>query len=152
MDPAEGIGQVNKNASITVGCITEFPFPAEEVFDAWIDPAKVSRWLFAAPGGKIVSARIDARPKGKFIITDRRDGEDWEHVGEYVEIDRPHKLVFRFAVPKASPDYTTVTVEITPQGNRCVQTLMHSGVPAAAADRAEAGWARLAEGLAATLA
>ena len=60
--------------------ITRLGFSIERVFDAWLDPSKASKFLFATPTGKIVRVEIDARVGGSFIIA-RRDGEDVEHVG-----------------------------------------------------------------------
>ena len=68
-----------------------FDFSIERVFDAWLDPAKASKFLFTTPTGKMVRVEIDARVGGSFNIT-RRDGEDVEHVGTYVEIDRARRL------------------------------------------------------------
>lgn len=114
--------------------------PAERVFDAWLDPTVASRWLFATPDGTIVRCEIDARPGGAFVITDRRAGEDVEHVGRYVEIDRPRRLVFAFGVPKYSDLETTVTLTLTPAGTGCEAVLLHEGVPPEWAPQTEQGW------------
>lgn len=128
-----------------------YDFPAERVFDAWLDPAIARRWLFATPTGEMVRAEIDARVGGTFTFI-RRDGEEVEHVGSYLAIDRPHRLVFTFGVPKYSPDMTTVTIEITPAPKGgCDLVLTHEGVPADWADRTSEGWAMILGNLAATV-
>jgi uncharacterized protein YndB with AHSA1/START domain len=82
---------------------------------------------------------------------DRRDGEDIEHVGEYLEIDRPRRLVFTFAVPKFSTENTRVTVDIVPLDTGCELTLTHEGVLPDYAARTESGWGKILDALAATL-
>src|SRR5580704_13706096 len=95
----------------TITITRRFDFPSERVFDAWLDPARARKFLFATPTGQMVRAEIDARPGGSFNFTDRRDNVDVEHVGTYLEIDRPRRLVFTFGVPMFSAEFTKVTIE-----------------------------------------
>jgi uncharacterized protein YndB with AHSA1/START domain len=136
----------------TVRVAHRFSQSAERVFDAWLDPAKAAKFLFATATGQMVRAEIDARVGGRFVFVDRRDGEDIEHVGEYLEIDRPRRLVFSFAVPKFSGEFTRVIVEIAPAGGGCELTLTHEGVLPDYAVSTEGGWNMILEGLAAALA
>ncbi len=128
-----------------------FTASPERVFDAWIDPDTAGKWLFAAPNGEMVRVEIDARVGGKFVFVDRRDGEDVEHTGEYLELDRPRRLVFTFAVPKYSPVVTRVTIDIVPTKTGCDLTLTHDGVLPEWASRTESGWTMLLEGLGRTI-
>lgn len=118
----------------------------EKVFDAWLDPATARRFLFTTPDGEVVRCEIDARPGGRFTIVDRRPPNDTqftgdiEHVGEYLEIDRPRRLVFTFGVPQFDPAMTRVTVEIAPEGDGCVLTLSHADVPPEWVDADREGW------------
>jgi len=125
-----------------------FTASAERVFDAWLDPQKAGKWLFATPTGQMVRVEIDAQVGGKFNFTERRNGEDIEHVGEYFEIDRPRRLVFTFMVPKFSQVATRVTIEIVPAGTGCDLTLSHEGVLPEWQSRTESGWATLLGSLA----
>ena len=128
-----------------------FEFPMERVFDAWLDPAKAGRFLFATPTGKMVRVEIDARVGGSFNIT-RRDGEDVEHVGTYLEIDRPRRLVFTFGVPKFSAQMTRVSIDLKPLPTGCELTLTHEGVLPEWLDRTREGWGMILDGLSACLA
>jgi uncharacterized protein YndB with AHSA1/START domain len=123
-----------------------FAASAERVFDAWLDPAMAKRFLFAAPIGEIVTTEIDARVGGGFRIV-RRDDRDIEHVGRYLEIDRPRKLVFTFAVPAFSPAETLVTIDIVPAAQVCELTLTHEHVLPEWADRTAQGWSMILAGL-----
>lgn len=124
-----------------------FDFPAEQVFDAWLDPEKAGKFLFKTPDGVMQRVEIDARAGGKFNITERRDGEDAEHVGEYLEIDRPRRLVFTFGVPQYSEEMTVVTIEIVPRADGCELTLIHEGVLPEWKDRTKEGWGKILQTL-----
>jgi uncharacterized protein YndB with AHSA1/START domain len=123
-----------------------FDFPIEHVFDAWLDPAKASKFLFVTPTGKLVRVDIDARVGGAFNIT-RRDGEDVEHIGEYLEIDRPRRLVFTFGVPKFSDKMTRVTIDLKPLPTGCELTLTHEGVLPEWLESGREGWGKILDGL-----
>lgn len=124
---------------------------AERVFDAWLDPQSAGRWLFATATGRMVQIGIDARVGGAFLFVDRRGGEDIEHTGTYLEIDRPRRLVFTFSVPKYSALATRVTIEIVPAEDECDLTLAHEGVLPEFHQRTQSGWQGILGALAARL-
>ena len=126
---------------ISVRVVHEYAASAERVFDAWLDPSRAATFLFATDTGTVVRCDIDARVGGGFVIVDRRprDG-DVEHVGTYVVIDRPRRLVFDFAVPQFAKDVTRVSIDIAPRGSGCVLTLTHDGVFEDYRERTEGGW------------
>ena len=128
-----------------------FKASAERVFDAWLDPERARKFLFATPTGTMVRAEIDPKPGGSFCFVDRRDGEDVEHVGKYETIERPRRLVFTFAVPKFSAESTRVTIDIVPSGTGCELTLTHEGVLPDYVTRTESGWTKILAELEATL-
>ncbi|HJX28025.1 MAG TPA: SRPBCC family protein [Thermoanaerobaculia bacterium] len=134
-----------------------FSASAERVFDAWLDPDKVMQWM-AAPhahgiSGQMVRAEVDLRVGGLFSFVDLRDGEEVEHAGEYLEIDRPRRLVFTWSVPKESPDWDRVTVEIEPLETGCELTLTCELHPSWTeyAPQVEKGWTMLVEAIAEAL-
>lgn len=134
----------------TVRVSRRFSHPAEVVFDAWLNPALAGKFLFATPTGVMRTVEIDAQVGGRFNIVETRDGEDAVHVGQYLEIDRPRRLVFSFGDNIAFAA-TTVTLEIaaTPEG--CELTLTHDGVLDQWAARTNTGWTGILAGLDQTL-
>ncbi len=130
-----------------------FAASAERVFDAFLDPEKARRFLFATPTGQMVRVEIDARVGGSFYIVERRDGEDAEHYGEYLEMDRPRRLVFSFSVQKGARDGDRISIDIVPLESGCELTLTHEMSPdwAEWADRTRQGWTNIVDGLAAVL-
>lgn len=135
----------------TLRVARHFEFSAERVFDAWLDPKRAGRWLFATPTGEMMRVEIDARVGGRFVFVDRRDGEDVEHTGEYLEMDRPKRLVFKFVVPKYLSIYTRVAIDIVPAGEGCDLTLVHEGVLPEYEEQTQRGWKAILDALAATL-
>lgn len=151
MKMTDPVTPASKTDSAPVRVTRNFSMPIDQVFDAWLRPDQACKWLFATPTGEMVHVEIDPRVGGSFRFVDRRNGEDVEHVGEYITIERPHRIVFDFAVPQYDPRRTRVAVEIEMQGTGCVLSLTHEGVPDEYAERTRSGWIKILEGLNASL-
>jgi uncharacterized protein YndB with AHSA1/START domain len=125
-----------------------FAAPAERVFDAFVDLQIARRFLFATATGEMVTAQLDARVGGRFTFIERRpDMGEVRHVGEYLQIERPRRLVFSFGVPQFDPRMTTVSIEIRASPGGCELTLTNEGVPLDYAARNHDGWSRILAGL-----
>ena len=82
----------------------------EQVFDAWLDPDKARRWLFATEGGMMERCEIDPRVGGSFRIDEGRR-RSRRALGTYIEIDRPRRLVMDFGTSfEETPTHITVTI------------------------------------------
>ena len=135
---------------VQVEVVRRIAAPPERVFDAWLDPDCLGRWLFRTPDGELVRVEVDARVGGGFRIDERRGDQLAEHWGTYVEIDRPRRLAFDFGTSfEATPTRVTVIVEPDGEGSRV--TLRHEGVWADWEDRTRQGWGMILDGLARTL-
>jgi uncharacterized protein YndB with AHSA1/START domain len=135
--------------SQTLTVTRRFSASAETVFDAWLNPAIARRFLFATPDGEMLRTDIEAKVGGRFNITERRpDMGDVTHVGEYLEIERPRRLVFTFAVPQFDPAYTTVAIDIAALAEGgCELTLTHGGVLEEWAKGTQEGWGKILDTL-----
>jgi uncharacterized protein YndB with AHSA1/START domain len=95
----------------------------ETVWELLVDPGKVTRWM----GER---ASFDARPGGTYHLA-VVPGHTAR--GEFVEVDRPHRLVFTFGWEDGSsevePGTTTVEFELEPQGEGTLLRFTHSGLP-----------------------
>lgn len=133
-----------------------FAASPERVFDAWLNPEITRKWLFASPIDESYSAEMDARVGGKWSITARREGMDYTASGEYLEIDRPRRLVFTFAMLQFSPNSDYITIEIAPSEAGCVLTFTQAGIdiaeelrqlPPNAQSASEQGWIGMLDAL-----
>jgi uncharacterized protein YndB with AHSA1/START domain len=117
----------------------------ERVFDAWVDPEIARQWLFTSPGTDIArrQVEIDARPGGKWRMTNPMDEAEIEGIGEYLEVDRPRRIVFTFAIPQFGPHTDRLVVEIVPDGTGCILTLTHELLPIEFHDATEHGWGKM---------
>src|SRR5690349_15555451 len=85
--------------------------PRERVFAAWLDPAKLSR--FMQPGDVTHTvAEVDARVGGRFRIVMEHGRGGTEHHGEYLVIDPPSRLSFTWTSANTDDRPTTVTIEL----------------------------------------
>ena len=126
---------------------------AEQVYDAWLDPENVGKWLFTTPGGKMQSVAIDPVVGGHFSIVERRDDDNVEHVGEYLALERPTQIIFDVTVPHFSSSVTHVEVNIKPSpGGGCDVAILHDGVFQDFARRTVIGWVQTMADLDALLA
>ena len=127
--------------------VWRFRASPERVFDAWLDPAKIALWF--GPGlGEMVRVEVDPRVGGRFSFVQRRGAQDVDHVGEYLELDRPKRLVFSWGIAPDPPE-SRVTIEITPQAAGCELVLVHEMQPkwAEFVARTERGWSTMLEAM-----
>ncbi|ADO71300.1 SRPBCC family protein [Stigmatella aurantiaca] len=137
---------------VRVRVVRQFSASPERVFDAWLDPHWIGRWMFG-PGVRdeeVLRIVNDARVGGTFSFLVRRKTQEIDHVGTYLAIDRPHHLVFTWAIEKETAELSRVTIDIVPRGTGCELTLTHEVDPkwAEYAGRTEAGWTTMLGALA----
>jgi uncharacterized protein YndB with AHSA1/START domain len=146
------------SAGVTLILTREFAAAPERVFDAWLDPATAARFLFATPAGEMRECTIDARVGGRALIIEQREAGLAEHHLLFDEIDRPHRLVFRFRACLAGAgseegDWTRVTIEIAATATGARLTLTHHMDPewASYEEQTRQGWTMILDNLARTL-
>ncbi|MFN0113152.1 MAG: SRPBCC domain-containing protein [Paracoccaceae bacterium] len=96
--------------------------PPKRVFNAWLDPGMLARFMIPGPGMTVREARCDARVGGRFFVMMVGD-KDFPHEGTYREITPHSRLVFTWEAPWSAPG-TFVTVDFTPvdEGTEVVLT------------------------------
>lgn len=125
----------------------------QRIFDAWLNADHARTLLFTRRIGDVITSEIDARVGGGFRIVRHRSGEDVEYSGEYLEIDRPHRLVFSLFVEKYAQQDDRVIVELAPVAEQSLLVLTHElSLPnPAQRSRIQRGWARVLDQLGAVL-
>ncbi|MET0808330.1 MAG: SRPBCC domain-containing protein [Pseudoxanthomonas sp.] len=125
----------------------------ERVFDAWLVPRTLGMWMFGprVREENVVRLDVDPRVGGQFSLKVERNGQLVDHVGEYLEMERPRRLAFTWAVKGDSDEAPSrVSIDIVASGGGCVLTLVHvmDVKWAEYAERTEAGWNTMLESLA----
>ncbi len=97
--------------------------PPERVFQAFLDPELIRRWI--APDELTVDrVAVDPRVGGKLEVWHSRNGESsGKFEGQFVKIDPPRELVYRWAFVGTEPEKgeyfdTLVTVRISAEPRR----------------------------------
>lgn len=144
---------MSASTPIVVSVIRNFPVPRERVFDAWLDPALIEGWMFGAAvrNEEILHLRNDPRVGGRFSFLVQRGEQRIDHVGTYLELDRPRRLAFTWAAVLVGADEdvdeasSRVTIELIAAGDGCDLTLTHEMDPKWAdyAERTRMGWTKM---------
>jgi uncharacterized protein YndB with AHSA1/START domain len=146
---------MNTETDVNVRVARRFSASPERVFDAWLDPKMIGKWMFgpALREEEVVRIVIDARVGGSFSFVVRRQGEEIDHIGKYREIDRPRRLVFTWGIAGFSDDESLVMIDIHPLETGSELTLTHQMQAKWAdyASRTEASWIKMLDALAAIL-
>lgn len=128
-----------------------FSVTPECVFDAWLDPAKIGAWMFGPPlrDEEVVRISVDAKIGGAFSFLVCRQGMEIDHIGTYLEMDRPRRLVFTWGTAQdGASSRVVIDIAATPTG--CDLTLTHEMHPdwAFMRDRVAESWTKMLGSLA----
>ncbi|MCK8463712.1 SRPBCC domain-containing protein [Aliiroseovarius sp. S1339] len=118
------------------------PYPPERVFDAWLDPKMLSKFMIAGAGVTVPEASADAKVGGRFKIIMRvPDAGDLPHEGEYRIIDRAKKLQFTWESHASTSENSVVTLDLKPKDGGTDLRLKHVRFPSEESrDNHTGGW------------
>lgn len=129
----------------------DFNVSAEKVFDAWLEPDWIGRWMFGPEVREEEIIKLENKPEkgGTFSYVVKRDGDIINHTGTYREVQRPNRLVFTWGVDVEAGDESVVTITIQSTESGCQLTLVHKMDPkwAEYADRTREGWSYMLDKL-----
>ena len=116
--------------------------PREKVFDAFIKPEAMARWM--GPRGMALTAEADARVGGRYRVTMRsRDGDSFSVGGVYREIARQERIVYTWQWEQGPMPgiETLISVQFSDKDGGTELRMTHSGFPdAAMRDSHHGGW------------
>jgi uncharacterized protein YndB with AHSA1/START domain len=130
------------------------PAPPAVVYDEWLDPEALSDWMCPRPAQ---ATNVDLQPTvgGRLKLDIEENGARFAVTGRYVELDPPRRLRFTWSCstwPNPIME-SLVTVTLEPHGEgQTLMTIHHSLLPPDLIGQHSAGWARIADQLAAELA
>ena len=122
---------------------------AERLFLAWTEPQQLRAWWGPSPV-TCSDAQVDLRVGGRYRIDNLLpNGETLSIVGEFIEIERPSKLVYTWQTSHANLESSIVTVQFEPDGDATRVIIRHDQIPnIAIRDEHERGWSGCLDGLA----
>jgi uncharacterized protein YndB with AHSA1/START domain len=119
--------------------------PPERVFQALVDPSQVVRWWGQTGIYRTTEFQSDLRPGGKWRTAgENGEGNPFEAVGEYLEIDPPRLLVHSWVASWTGDIKTTVRWELEPIKQGTLVRIRHTGLAAhPELAKSYSGWPRL---------
>jgi uncharacterized protein YndB with AHSA1/START domain len=125
------------------------PATVADVFKWWTEADRLREWM--SPIGT-VEAEVDLRVGGALRIVMRGEGTVIEHVGEFVEIEPPRRLVFTWVSSFTGAEPSLVTVELEPDGAEATHLrLVHSRLPESIVTSHRDGWGAMLDRLSSRL-
>ena len=97
---------------LTVNVSKIIEAPITKVFDAWLDPNTLAKFMLPMPGMEDSQVENEPHEGGAFTIIMQVGDNKIPHTGKYLVIDRPEKLVFTWESPE-SVDDSVVTLNLT---------------------------------------
>jgi uncharacterized protein YndB with AHSA1/START domain len=102
---------------------------AAEVFDAWTSAEVMRRWFHVAPDWETPVADVDLRVGGEVRIMMRTPtGSEHKAHGEYTVIDRPHRLVMKWAFEDDPTNEQLIELTFSESDGATTVLMVNSGI------------------------
>ena len=97
--------------------------PIEKVFNAWLDPQFLARFMLPAAGMQAPKVTADAREGGSFSIIMQVGDQELPHGGNYQKIEPHHCIIFTWESAH-SIDGSIVTLNFSADGSGTLVELL----------------------------
>lgn len=112
----------------TIIAVVEIEAPPERVFEALTDSQQVVQWWGSVETYQTTEWTSDFRVGGQWRSAGRSaDGSTFSVSGEFLEIDRPKKIVQTWVAPWDGGNTTTIRYQLDPIANGTRVTVRHEG-------------------------
>ena len=106
-----------------------FAASAEEAFDAWTSPEVMRRWFHCGPDWDTPVAEVDLRVGGRVRVRMRRpEGRESEASGEYLIIERPHRLVMSWTFGEEPSNEQLIELSYSESDGSTTVRMINSGI------------------------
>ena len=93
--------------------------PIKSVFNAWLDPEMLAKFMLPAEGMSAPKVEVDAREGGRFTIIMATEENEIPHGGEYLKLDPYSQIVFSWESPFSIEGSTvTINLHVTEDGTQ----------------------------------
>lgn len=128
------------------------PAPRKAVFEAWLDPKALGKFMTPGPGMTVPRAETDPKVGGRYVIVMQAGDQEIPHEGEYKVIDRYERLQFSWKSPYSTHDQLVTLTFVEVSERETELTLHHQGFDSEESrDNHEKGWGAILEALTRTV-
>ncbi len=125
--------------------------PVVKVYNAWLDPQTLTRFMANCQGMNLVVAETDPRVGGRFLLAMNTDTRVVDHRGTYLELVPHSRIAFTWESEFSKVEGSTVTLDFVPDAEATLLTLTHVRFETdSSRDGHRGGWSTILDGLVAT--
>jgi uncharacterized protein YndB with AHSA1/START domain len=112
---------------ISLSLVRTIKAPPQKVFDAWLQPETLKRWMAPSEAMDVTVAETDPRVGGRYRLVMREpDGRVHSITGVYREVVQAKRLVFTWNWDGSPDAETLVTLDFRDKGGATELTLTHT--------------------------
>jgi len=108
---------------LTLTVTKTIPAPVEKVFDAWLDPKMLAKFMMPGAAMHVPKAESDGREGGRFTVVMATPEQEIPHAGTYLEVSPHSRIRFTWESPY-SVDGSTVTLDFRPAGDDATEVAL----------------------------
>ncbi len=114
--------------------------PIKSVYNAWLDPEMLAKFMMPAENMTVPKVEVDAREGGRFTIIMATSENEIPHAGEYKKLQPFSQIIFTWESP-FSIEGSTVTVNLSESKDATKIEIIHIKFPnEESRNNHEGGW------------